>query len=152
MGPDAMTLACWMLNFKPAFSVFSFTFTKRLSSSSFPSVIKVVSSAYLRLLLLLPAILILACASSSLAFRMMYCAFGILTSNERELLLLHVFASSWCCQCFELCYSDGVWWYLIAILICSFLRCMVLSSFSVVYLSPVYFFYWGFCLEPLPIF
>ena len=34
-----------------------------------------VSSAYLRLLIFLPAILISACASSSLAFRMMYSAY-----------------------------------------------------------------------------
>ena len=34
MGPDAMILVFWMLNFKPAFSLFSFTFIKRLFSSS----------------------------------------------------------------------------------------------------------------------
>ena len=33
MGPDAMLLVFWMLNFKPAFSLFSFTFIKRLFSS-----------------------------------------------------------------------------------------------------------------------
>ena len=38
------------------------------------SAIRVVSSAYLRLLIFLPAILIPACASSRLAFRMMYSA------------------------------------------------------------------------------
>ena len=42
----------WMLNFKPAFSLSSFTFTKRLFTSSF-SAIRVVSSAYLRLLIFL---------------------------------------------------------------------------------------------------
>ena len=42
---------------------------KWLSSSSS---VRVVSSAYLRLLILLPAVLIPACASSILAFRMMY--------------------------------------------------------------------------------
>ena len=61
----------WMLSFKPAFSLSSFTFIKRLFSSSL-SAIRVVSSAYLRLLIFLLAILIPACASSSPAFRMMY--------------------------------------------------------------------------------
>ena len=73
MGPHAMVLVFWMLSFKPSFSLSSFTFIKRLFSSSF-SAIKVVSSAYLRLLIFLPAFLIPACASSSLAFRMMYSA------------------------------------------------------------------------------
>ena len=57
-----------MLSFKPTFSLSSFTFIKRLFSSSSLSAIRVVSSAYLRLLLFLPAILIPACASSSPAF------------------------------------------------------------------------------------
>ena len=34
MGPDAMILVFWMLSFKPAFSLSSFTFIKRLFSSS----------------------------------------------------------------------------------------------------------------------
>ena len=34
MGPDAMILVFWMLNFKPTFSLCSFTFIKRLFSSS----------------------------------------------------------------------------------------------------------------------
>ena len=71
-GPDAMILAFWMLSFKPAFSLSSFTFIKRLFSSSSLSVIKVVSWAYMRLLIFLPAILIPACASSNPAFYMMY--------------------------------------------------------------------------------
>ena len=59
---------------KPSFSLSSFTFIKRLFSSSLLSAISVVSSAYLRLLIFLPAILIPACASSSPAFLMMYSA------------------------------------------------------------------------------
>ena len=66
-------LSFWMLKFKSTFSLSSFTFIKRLFSSSSLSAIRVVSSAYLKLLIFLPAILIPACASSSLAFRMMYC-------------------------------------------------------------------------------
>ena len=73
MGLDAMILVFRMLSFKPTFSLFSFTFIRTLFSSSL-SVIRVVSSAYLRLLIFLPAILILACASSSPAFHMMYFA------------------------------------------------------------------------------
>ena len=52
-------------------------FIKRLFSSSSLSVIRVVSSAYLRLLIFLPAILIPACASSSPTFLMMYSAYKL---------------------------------------------------------------------------
>ena len=68
MGPDAMIFVFWMLSFKPAFSLSSFTFIKRLFSSFSFSAIRVVSSAYLRLLIFLLAILIPACASSSPGF------------------------------------------------------------------------------------
>ena len=77
MGPDAMILVFWMLSFKPTFSLSSFTLIKRLFSSSSLSAIRVVSSAYLRLLIFLPAVLIPACASSSPAFLMMYCAYKL---------------------------------------------------------------------------
>ena len=53
-----------MLSFKPALSLSTFTFIKRFFSSSLLSAIKVVLSAYLRLLIFLPSILIPACASS----------------------------------------------------------------------------------------
>ena len=52
MGLDAMILVFWILSFKPAFSLSSFTSTKKLSSSSLLSALRVVSSAYLRLLIL----------------------------------------------------------------------------------------------------
>ena len=73
MRPDAMILVFWMFSFKPAFYS-SLSPSSRHSSSSSLSTIRVVSSAYLRLLIILPAILIPACASSSLAFHMMYYA------------------------------------------------------------------------------
>ena len=57
MGPDAMILVFWMLCFKPTFSLSSFTFIKRLFSFSL-SAIRVVSSAYLKLLIFLLAMLI----------------------------------------------------------------------------------------------
>ena len=66
MGPDAMIFVVWKLSFKPVFSLSSFI--KRLFNSSLLSAIKVVSSAYLSLLIFCPAILIPAYDSSSLAF------------------------------------------------------------------------------------
>ena len=66
-----------MLSFKPASSFSSFTFIKKLFSSSSLSAIRVVSSAYLRLLIFLPAILIPACALSSPEFHMMYSAYKL---------------------------------------------------------------------------
>ena len=71
MGPDVMILVFWMLSFKRTFSLYSFTFIKRLFSSLL-SDIRVVSSAYLRLLIFFPAILIPACGSSNPAFHVMY--------------------------------------------------------------------------------
>ena len=66
-----------MLSFKSTFSLSTFTFIKRLFSSSSLSAIRVVSSAYLTLLIFLLAILILACASSSPGFLMMYSAYKL---------------------------------------------------------------------------
>ena len=77
MGPDAMVLVCWVLSFKPTFSLSSFTFIKRLFSASSHSAIRVMSSAYLRLLIFLPATLIPACASSSPMFLMMCSAYKL---------------------------------------------------------------------------
>ena len=45
MGLDVMILVFWMLSFKPVFSLSSFTFIKRLLSSSLISAIGMVSSA-----------------------------------------------------------------------------------------------------------
>ena len=58
MGTEAMIFVFWMLILKPAFSLSSFTFIKSFFSSSLLSAIRVVSSAYLRLLIFLPSILI----------------------------------------------------------------------------------------------
>ena len=72
-GTRCHHLHFWMLNFKPTFPLTSFILIKRLFRSSSLHVTKgVVSSAYLRLLIFLPAILISACDSSSPAFRMTY--------------------------------------------------------------------------------
>ena len=77
IGPDTMILVFQKLSFKAAFSLFSFTFIKRLFNSSSLSAIRVLSSANLRLLMFLLRTLILACASSSLAFHMMYSAYKL---------------------------------------------------------------------------
>ena len=81
MGQGAMILVFWMLRFKPTFSLSTFTFIKRVFSSSSLSAIRVVSSAYLRLFVFLLAILIPAFASSSLTFHMMYSAYKL---NEQD--------------------------------------------------------------------
>ena len=82
MGPDAMILLSWILNFKLVFSLSCFTFIKRLFSSSSLSARRVVSSAYLRLLIFLLAILMPVCASSSPAFHMTYCACKLHTQGD----------------------------------------------------------------------
>ena len=76
IGLDAMILVFWMLSFKSTFSL-SFHFHQSLFSSSSLSAIRVVTSAYLRLLIFLSAVLIPACASSSLVFLMMYSAYKL---------------------------------------------------------------------------
>ena len=68
MGPDAMISVFWMLSFKSAVSSSSCTFLERLFSSSSLSAIRVVSSAYLSLLIFLPAFSIPDCALVSHRF------------------------------------------------------------------------------------
>ena len=95
MGPDAMILVFWMLNFKPDFSLFSFILIKRLFSSSSLSAITVVISAYLRLLIFLLAVLIPACDSSSLAFHIMFSAYTVSRVTIYSLdVLLSLFGTS----------------------------------------------------------
>ena len=76
MGRDAMILIFWILSFKPTLSLSFFTCIKRLFSSLL-SAIKVMSSAYLRLLIFLLANLISAYALSSPAFLMKYSAYKL---------------------------------------------------------------------------
>ena len=75
MGPDSMILVCLML-FHTSFFTLLF---HPLQEAKFLllSAIRVVSSAYLRLLIFHPAILIPACASSSPAFCMIYSAYKL---------------------------------------------------------------------------
>ena len=58
VGPDAMIVFFSIFSLKPALSLFSFTLTKKLFDSSLLSAIRVVSSAYLWLLMFLRPILI----------------------------------------------------------------------------------------------
>ena len=85
-----------MLSIKPTFSLSSFTFIKRLFSSSSLSAIRVVSPAYLRLLIFLPAILIPAHASSGPVFLMMYSAYKLNKQgdNIQPDVLLFLFGTS----------------------------------------------------------
>ena len=73
--PQSPLSECWILSqlFHSPLSLFF----KRLFSSSLLSVIRVVSSAYLSLLIFLPVILIPAYASSSKAFHMMYITYKL---------------------------------------------------------------------------
>ena len=106
MGLDAMIFIFEMLSLKPAFSLSSFTFKKLFSSSSL-SAIRVVSSAFLRLLIFLSAIMIPACASFSPAFCMMYSAYKLNNVNYK-LALTKSIANEWRAKAFATCLY-GVW-------------------------------------------
>ena len=82
-GPDAMILVFRMLSFKAAFSLSSFTLIRRLFSSPSLYAIKV-SSEYLKLLILLPAVLISSHASSRLAFLLMYYAYKLNKQDDNR--------------------------------------------------------------------
>ena len=75
MGPNAMILVFWKLSFKPAYSLSSFTFIKRLFSSS-PSA-KGWCHLNIRGYYISPGNLDSSCASSSPAFCMMYSAYQL---------------------------------------------------------------------------
>ena len=77
-----MIFVFWMLSFKLTFSLSTFTFVKRLFSPYSLSARRVVSSAYLWLLRFLPAILMPACASSSLTFHVTYSAYKLNKQGE----------------------------------------------------------------------
>ena len=83
-----MFFECWVLS--QVFHFSSLTFIKRLFSSSWLSAIKMVLSAYLRLLIFLPSVLIPACDSSSPAFPMIYSAYN-LNKQSDNIQLCHSF-------------------------------------------------------------
>ena len=72
MELDVMIFVFRMLSFKPTFSLSSFTFIKRLFSSSSLSAFTVVSSAYIRLLAFLPAVFFCVCVSLLILFFLFY--------------------------------------------------------------------------------
>ena len=112
-----------MFSFKPTFSLSSFTFIRRLLSSSSLSAIRVESSAYLGLLTFLPAVLIPACASSSPAFLMIYSAYKLNNQGDNILLFYSFYylepvcccmSTSTCCflTCIQISQEAGqVVWY-----------------------------------------
>ena len=74
---DLSCCCCLIFSFKTALLLFSFTLIQRLFSSFLLSAIRVVTSAYLRLLMLLPPALILACNPASPGFLMMCSAYKL---------------------------------------------------------------------------
>ena len=87
-GNRCMIFIFWMLSFKPTFSLSSFTLLKRLFSSSSLSAIRVVSSAYLRLLIFLLAILLLACATWE-AHKLNKCLLKVVWDTEHFVYLFY---------------------------------------------------------------
>ena len=113
-----------MLSFKPVFSLSFFTFIKRLFSSSSLSSKRVVTSAYLRLLIFLPAILIPASASSSLTFHMMYSAYKLNKKSDN----IQPFPRSTTYSFPNLEPVDMEQWYSMFGFNCCFLTCIQVSQ------------------------
>ena len=86
MGTDAVIFVFWMFRLKPAFSLSSFTLLKKFFSSSLLFAIRVVPSAYLRLLIFLQAISVLVYESSDLTFHMMYSAQKLYKQDDNIIL------------------------------------------------------------------
>jgi len=103
----------WMLSFKPAFSLSSFTF-----SFSLISAIRVLSSAYLRLWIFLLAILIPAGDSYSPAFHMIYSAYKLNKDGDK----IQPWRTHWCTPFPILNQSIVPYWF------CFFLACMQVSQ------------------------
>ena len=77
-GTGCHDLCFLNVEFEASFFTLRFhLYKKKLFSSSSLSAIRVISSAYLRLLIFLPAILIPPCDSSSLSFHVMYSAYKL---------------------------------------------------------------------------
>ena len=132
MGLDAMIFFILHVEFKPTFSLSSFTLIKRIFSSSI-SAIRVVSSAYLRLLIFLPAfgfckswfaILILSCVSSCPVLLVMYSAYKLNKHGDN----IHPWCTPFpiCNQCVVPCLVLTVTsWPAYRFPKCGFLKCWV---------------------------
>ena len=90
MGLDVMIFVFWMLSFKLAFSLSSFTLIKRLFGSSSPSAVTVASSAYLRLLIFLPRVDPCYCIIHSFIY-----IYSIHSKNISHLLRAGHFCKHW---------------------------------------------------------
>ena len=102
IGNRCHDLGFLILNFKLAFSLSSFSLIKRLLSSFSLSAIRVVSSAFLRLLIFLLEVLIPACNSSSSACFMMCSAYKLNkqdNNNKKSLVIL--LSQSWTSHLFR---------------------------------------------------
>ena len=118
--PWSQFFECWILN--QLFSLSSFTFIKRLFSCSLLSAIRVVSSAYLKLLIFLLIILIQAYASCSPAFHMMFSAYKLNKQGDnmqpwRTPFLIWNPIS-----------THGIVCYSVSVSNCCFLTCMQISQ------------------------
>ena len=91
MGLDAMILVFWMLSFKSAFSLSSFTLIKCLLSFSSLSSIRMVSHPYLRLLLFL-----LKSWCQLVIHPTWHFAWCTLFSSSPELRMIPVWHFAWC--------------------------------------------------------
>ena len=112
-----------MFRLKPAFSLSSFTLLKKFFSSSLLFAIRVVPSAYLRLLIFLQAISVLVYESSDLTFHMMYSAQKLYKQDDNIILDIDILnfepvfcsmSSSNCCflSCIQVSQETGkVIWY-----------------------------------------
>ena len=96
-----------MLHFKPTFSLSFFTLIKKVFSSSWLSAIRVVSSAYLRLIFLL-AILIPAYNSSTLAFCIMCSEYKLKKQGDNKQPLIFKALKNWL-------EASKHWWLLLSI-------------------------------------
>ena len=158
MGPDAMILVFWMLSLKPTFSLSSFTFIKRLFSSSLLSAIRVVSSVYLRLLVFLPAILIPACASSNLAFHMRYFAYKLNNQGDN----IQPWHTPFCCSmhisncCFLTCIqisqeAGQVVWYSHLLNFPQFVVIHTVKGFGIINKADVFLELFCFFYDPVDV-
>ena len=82
-GPDAIILVFWMLSFKPTFSLSSFTFIKNIFSSSSLYCHKGGAICISEVIDIPPGSLDSTCASSSLAFRMMYFVYKLNKQDDK---------------------------------------------------------------------
>ena len=111
MGLDAI-LVCWILSFNPPFSL---SFIKKLISFSLLFAIRVVSSACLRLLIFIKAILLSACDSCSLVFCIIYSGCKLNKQGDKIQLLTYSFPNFWTSPLFHVQF-------------CCFLTCIQVSQ------------------------